>query len=293
MNKVIYLRDEQDSGFGQDGEDSLYIGEEIDLDCDVLDNVIYLRDFLDLDGFLDDESDLPDVEDLLDDPEALHRFGEDAFLPLLNGLNHRKQMVRLRCVVQISKLFPSQSVWDAFRKILMDRNESGDIRFHVARHSGVFSDHLLKDVINDCINSKGCNDRIVAAILMGWSTTSNYTFHLLNLLSDSNNCVVIAAFLMLLKQGRTSLLPVLKRTVENASPLQLKLLEKNIKYYEASAYYPDVVQELMRSRRLQKVCYLPQVFEKPYSQEKLSKLDRPRCVIADTAEQDDLIFYEI
>ncbi len=258
-----------------------------------MNNIINLCDFLEDDSALDCETNLPDVEEIIEDREALLYLGEEAFEILRQGLSHRRQVIRLKCVVLIAELFSNSDSWAAFRSILLDRNESGDIRFHVARHCGGFPQSELISVISELRGSKGCNDRIVAAILMGWMDSHCFTFQLLQYLQDSNNCVVIAAFLTLLKGNRQSLLPVLMSMISKASPLQLKLLEKNLKYYAQCLFYQEVQDGLFQAIQHQKVWYLPQYFERPYSQEKLSKLDRPSVGESGLSEEQDLIFYEI
>jgi hypothetical protein len=112
---------------------------------------------------------------------------------------------------------------------------------------------------------------------MGGLKDTKHIFYLINSFEDSNDCVKIAAFLSLLNYSRRAILRHLESFIARATIFQLKLLEKNICYYEGTPHFSNVSQSL--SERLEefkasKVTFHPEYYEQSYSQEKLSKLDR-------------------
>ncbi len=260
--------------------------------------VISLNDFLD-DTDLDCDADmlLPDVEEIVDDQDALIVLGDDAWIVLTSGLHHRRQIVRLKSVVLLARMFPDSRTLEKFREILLDRRERRDFRFHVARHMHDFDESAVLTLIDELKNSKGCNDRIVSAILMGLVRKSPLVFDLLQSLGDTNDCVAVASFLSLMKRNLPSLARPLLSFVARASQLQLKLLEKNLGYYERCLLHAEIQDAVYiaidRLKRGDSVWYLPGYWERSYSQERLSKLDRPNVGANSIQEEDDLIFYEV
>jgi len=241
--------------------------------------IIYLSDYIcESDSDFESEDATPQIEDLLEDPEALAYLGEDAFELLIEGLSHRKLLVRTRAVTQLVRLFPQrEEVFELFRTALLDRREKREFRFHVARNMVLSDLTQLQSLLDELAVSRGCNDRICAAFLMGRDTNPDYMFLLLNFLQDSNDCVKVAAFFSLMKFGKESLLHPLQNFVERATVFQLKLLEKNIHDYRDCKHHSllsDLVQEGLDSFKSNKVAFHPLVYEQSYSQETLSKLDR-------------------
>jgi|GEM_PF-1033984 len=251
-----------------------------------MDQIITLSDFLcdtdewdipaRFDGYTEEDQD-SFVEQIIDDEDALKHLGEESFSILASGLNHRKQAVRTRAITLLAELYPEKRTSYLFRKILLDRKEKRVIRFHVALNMIFHQDRGIERYLTELRNSKGCNDRICAAILMGGLKDPNHIFLLIQSLKDSNDCVKIAAFLSLLNYSRRSILSYLEDFILGATVFQLKLLDKNIRYYEATAYFSTVFQTLckrLEDLKTHKVAFHPEYYEQSYSQEKLSKLDR-------------------
>lgn len=247
-----------------------------------MEKLIELSDFIGYDddfGGLEDSSDsLPQVEDIIDDKEALQYLGEDAFAILADGLCSRKQVIRVKSVVMLSELFPTPATFELFRNILLDRRERAQFRFHVARFmSDAFEAERVLGLICELESSKGCNDRMAAAIMMGGQTFERVGFRLLKLLQDTNDCVASAAFLSLLRFPLFALSRSLRIFMENATVRQLKMLDKNILYYDDSFHFADMYELLQACRNTLKggkVVLHPDYYEQSYSQEKPSKLDR-------------------
>lgn len=217
------------------------------------------------------------VEQITDDVDALIHLGEEAFNVLATGLHHRKQAVRTRSITLMAQLFPQKRTSNLFRRILLDRREKRVVRFHAALNMIFHEEHNIERYLQDLRTSKGCNDRICAAILMGGLKKPAHLFLLIHSLRDSNDCVKIAAFLSLLNFSRGSVMKYLGDFIEEATVFQLKLLEKNIRYYESTTYFSSVLQSLnerLEDLKSHKVAFHPEYYEQSYSQEKLSKLDR-------------------
>ena len=222
------------------------------------------------DEFVEEEQDLF-VEQMIDDVDALTHLGDEAFSVLASGLHHRKQAVRTRSVTLMAQLFPQKRTSTLFRRILLDRREKRVVRFHVALNMTFHEDHNVEKYLQDLRTSKGCNDRICAAILMGGLKNPAHLFLLIHSLKDSNDCVKIAAFLSLLNFSRGSVLKYLGAFIDEATVFQLKLLEKNIRYYETTTYFPTVFQSLnerLEELKSHKVAFHPEYYEQSYSQEK-------------------------
>lgn len=242
-------------------------------------DIIYLDETM-LAGVDSDENvDLPCLEEIIEDPEALNHLGEDAFPVLVSGFYHRRKRVRIQAIRWLADYFPCSKTAELFGQALLDRKERREIRFLIARQF-VFHEKLQQDLdplVDELVHSKGCNDRIVAAILMGKHRNSTHSFRLLHLLDDSNDCVKVAAFLSLMQYSRESLFAPLNTFLREADEFQLLLLSKNLSYYEFSKHY-GVINEILAEKlgqiRSRKMIYHPEFYEQAYSQEKLSKLDR-------------------
>ena len=227
----------------------------------------------------EETSELPNVEEILEDHEAMRHLGEDAFHLLVSGFYHRKQRVRIGAIRLLAEKYPCARTAELFGQALLDRKEKREIRFLIARQF-VFHEKLEQDLeplVEELVCSKGCNDRIVAAILMGRHRSSTHSFRLLHLLDDSNDCVKVAAFLSLMQYSRGSLLAPLHSFLKEADEFQLLLLSKNLHYYETSTYFQvisEILSEKLTRIKSRKMIYHPEYYEQAYSQEKLSKLDR-------------------
>jgi hypothetical protein len=236
------------------------------------------------------------LEEMLGDEDTLIQLGDEALDLLLSGFHHRKQRVRSTAVTLLSELFPGEQTFSLFRNALLDHKEKREFRFHVARHM-VHSDRDgVESIIKAFRISRGCNDRICAAFLMGGSTNRSHIFDLLNFLEDSNDCVVVAAFLSLMRHPIMSVQTPLRRFLKGAESFQLKLLLKNINYYNDTLHFPVVSQLLshrLEALKQQKVAYHPEYYEQSYSQERLSKLDRIASSKPDSVEQEDFGLFEI
>lgn len=222
---------------------------------------------------------LPNIEEIVEDHEVMRHLGDDAFQLLVGGFYHRKQKVRIGSIRLLAENFPGSRTAELFGQALLDRKEKREIRFLIARQF-VFHEKLEQDLeplVEELVGSKGCNDRIVAAILMGRHRNSKHSFRLLHLLDDSNDCVKVAAFLSLMQYSRGSLLAPLNSFLREADEFQLLLLSKNLHYYETSTYF-QVISEILADKlariKSRKMIYHPEYYEQAYSQEKLSKLDR-------------------
>lgn len=238
----------------------------------------FLGGFDEFNAFEDSTDSLPQAEDIIDDREALLYLGEDAFCVLSEGLTSRKQVIRVKSVVLLSELFPHETCFDLFRNILLDRREKAQFRFHVARYiTSSFPAKRVFDLICELESSKGCNDRMAAAIIMGGQTFDLVGFRLLRLLQDTNDCVSVAAFLSLLCFPLLTLASSLRFFISQATVRQLKMLDKNIVYYEDSFHFSEMFELLQNYRNILKVSKVslhPDYYEQSYSQEKPSKLDR-------------------
>jgi len=236
------------------------------------------------------------MEEMLADRNTLIQLGDEAFDLLVSGFHHRKQLVRSQAVTLLAELFPGERTFTLFRDTLLDHKEKREFRFHVARHMVDSNRRGVESIIGTLKVSRGCNDRICAAFLMGGSPDRSHIFDLLNFLEDSNDCVIASAFLSLMRHRIGSVIKLLRRFLERAESFQLKLLLKNIRYYDDTAHYP-VVSQLLKSRlevfKQQKVAYHPEYYEQSYSQERLSKLDRIVSSRLEPAEQEDLGLFEI
>jgi hypothetical protein len=249
----------------------------------------------DSDWGCEDCTNLPNPEEIIEDTQALNYIGEDAFHILVEGFNHRKRAIRLRSAMLLADMFPAKESFELFKSALLDRKEWVQLRFHLARNLRKVGRDGLDEIAAELESSKGCNDRIVAAILFGDSLKSESVFRLLKLLNDTNDCVKIAAFLSLMKNSSSVLLESLIDFVRQATARQLMILQNNLSYYDDCAHYPLVAEQLQKKRQLvnsSKILFHPTYYEQSYDQEKPSKLDRhPLCIPQD--EDEVLCFFEV
>lgn len=260
-------------------------------------DIIYLDEAMFAGMDTEESAELPSLEELLEDPEALTHLGEDAFQILVGGFYHRKKRVRIQAIKLLAEFYPCSRTAELFGQTLLDRKERREIRFFIARQF-VFHEELEQDLdplVEELVYSKGCNDRIVAAILMGRHRNSTHSFRLLHLLDDSNDCVKVAAFLSLMQYSRESLLAPLHIFLREADEFQLLLLSKNLSYYENSKHYhviTEILAQKLNKLRSRKMVYHPEFYEQAYSQQKLSKLDR-LDVPEDSLDEVRLSLFEI